>query len=360
MRLTNRSPLRRALALAVLLASAGAVGSLPAQNATAGAPRRAVGLAGMPVPDSDAWYARDLAARRAPVDEAAFARQFRHDTVRVNGVAVHYVTGGRGAPLVLLHGWTQTWRAWRRVMPALAARYTLVVPDLRGFGDSEKPAGPYDNRTAAEDVYQLARALGHPRFDLVGHDVGAPVAYALAAGHGDAVRRLVLFEGLPPGFSAPGGEGGASAVWHPAFHAVRGLPETLVAGREKAYLSYFFRTFTYDSTTFDDAEIEAYARAYARPGALRSGFEYYRARAENERANRVFGRRPLAMPVLAFGGERSVGQAMPDAARRFATDVQGGVVGRAGHFVAEERPAYFTALLLTFLGGAEPKAVARP
>jgi len=210
---------------------------------------------------SDAAYPLDRIAAVAPVDEAAFARTFSHRTAAVGDGTMHHVTGGRGPVVVLLHGWPEDWSSWRKVMPALAERYTLIVPDLRGFGDSEKPAGPYDNRTAAEDVYQLARALGHPRFDLVGHDVGAPVAYGLAAGHGDAVRRLVLFEGLPLGFSAPGGEGGASAVWRPAFHAVRGLPETLVAGREKAYLSYFFRTFTYDSTTFDDAEIEAYARA---------------------------------------------------------------------------------------------------
>jgi hypothetical protein len=123
---TPHSPLRRALA--VLLASAAATATLPAQDATARAPRRAPGLAGLPVADSDAWYARDIAARRAPVDEAAFARQFRHDTARVNGVAVHYVTGGRGAPLVLLHGFTGTWHSYRRVMPALAEHCGTCSP----------------------------------------------------------------------------------------------------------------------------------------------------------------------------------------------------------------------------------------
>jgi pimeloyl-ACP methyl ester carboxylesterase len=310
------------------------------------------------VSDSEALYTQDRTARAQPVDEAAFARLFSHRIATVNGIRIHYVTGGRGEPLILLHGWSQTWRAWRRVMPALAQHYTIIAPDLRGFGDSDKPLSGYDGRTVADDIHKLLQSLSIQRFNLVGHDLGGPTAYALAAAHPQQVRRFVILEGTPPGLepladpNTPVQES-APPLFHPFLHMVPDLPEVLTQGREKEYLGYFYRTYAYDPATFNDADIEEYARAYAKPGGMRGGFAHYRAIAETARQNKELAKRKLPMPVLAIGGEHSYGTAMERSARLFASDVRGVVVSRAGHFIPDERPVLFTQLLLNFFDAGE-------
>lgn len=278
--------------------------------------------------------------------------KFTHHTITLDQVRLHCVTCGNGDPIVLLHGWPQTWYEWRRIMPALAERFTVIAPDMRGLGDSSRPVTGYDKRTVAGDIHQLVRKLGFEKIFLVGHDWGGPVAYAYACSHPQEVRKLVILDVTIPGegwekipqVTRRGG------IWHLAFHNVRDLPEALVAGRERTYLSWFYRSVAYNPTAISEAEIDEYVRCYSAPGGMRAGFEYYRAIFDDIDHNKENAKTRLKMPVLALGGERGFGQAPLRAMSKLAEDVRGGVVERCGHWIAEERPDYLIDQLLTFFG----------
>jgi alpha-beta hydrolase superfamily lysophospholipase len=167
---------------------------------------------------------------------------FSHHTTSVNGIQLHYVIGGQGDPVVLLHGWPETWYAWHHVMPALAKNYTVVAPDLRGLGDSSKPLTGYDGKTLAEDIHQLVTQLGFKTIFLVGHDIGTQVAYSYAAAHPTEVKRLAVMELTIPGF-APAGR---MPLWWVIFHQTPDVPEALVQGKEMMYLSWFFHNLAYN------------------------------------------------------------------------------------------------------------------
>ena len=274
---------------------------------------------------------------------------FTEATADVNGVQIHYVKGGSGEPLVLLHGWPQTWYEWHHLLPALAAHYTVIAPDIRGVGGSSKPepAAGYDAYTLAEDVHQLVQQLGFRHIRLVGHDLGVMVAYAYAATHPTEVVRLGLFDGPLPGVGpqAPPRPG----IWHPGFHTTPELPELLTAGRERAYLTYFFTTFAHNKSAFAPAAVDEFVRAYSAPGAMRAGFEQYRAFPATAARNQGSAQIKLPMPVLALGGQYSAGLAIVATVQQIATDVRGGSVPDAGHWLAEENPDYVLAQLLAFL-----------
>jgi len=268
-----------------------------------------------------------------------------------SGVRLHYCTAGSGDPVVLVHGWPSTWFEWRRVMPLLAPQHRLVVPDLRGLGDSSRPATGYDKKTIAADLWQLlAGTLGLTSWHLVGHDWGGPVAFALAAAHEEAIRTLTIVDVTLPGIGPDISQGGRR--WHHAFHMTPDLPEALVQGREREYLSWFYRAFSHRQAAFDDADIDEYLRTYRDPAALRAGFAYYRNIPQDTADNRALlasGRR-LQMPVLAVGGGRAEargrGSEPEQSLREIATDVTGAVIADCGHFVPEEAPAELAALLI--------------
>jgi pimeloyl-ACP methyl ester carboxylesterase len=199
-----------------------------------------------------------------------------HHFADLGEVLMHYVTAGQGPPVVLLHGWPQTWWEWRHVIPALAQTYSVIAPDLRGLGDTSRPLGGYDKKTIAHDVWLLlAERLGHRSFFLVGHDWGGPTAFALAAAHPEAVRRLVILDVVIPGTGGDFSEGGQR--WHHQFHMTPDLPEALTQGRERTYLSWFYNTFAYRPDAIGPTDLDEYARSYRQPGAMRAGFAYYRA-----------------------------------------------------------------------------------
>jgi pimeloyl-ACP methyl ester carboxylesterase len=280
-----------------------------------------------------------------------FDRTFTHHTAKVNHVRLHYVTGGQGEPVVLLHGFAETWYMWRRIMPELGKHYTVIVPDLRGAGDSDKPAIGYDKRTLAEDIYQLVGQLGYQRIFLVGHDIGLMVAYAYAAGHSADVRRLALLDAPIPGTKVFEEIEHSPRVWHFAFHNVPNLPESLVAGRERIYLTEgFYRALSYNPAAFSEADVDEYVRSYSAPGGMRAGFEYFRAFSEDAKQNKEYSKLQLSMPVLALGGEQSLGPVMVNMVKEVATNVRGGVIERCGHWIADERPEYLTAQLIAFFG----------
>jgi pimeloyl-ACP methyl ester carboxylesterase len=252
---------------------------------------------------------------------------------------------------VLLHGWPSTWYEWRRVMPLLALRHRLVVPDLRGLGDSSRPLDGYDKKTVAGDLWQLlSGVLGLARWHLVGHDWGGPVAFALAAAHPDAVRTLAIVDVTLPGIGPDISQGGKR--WHHAFHMTPDLPEALVQGRERAYLTWFYESFSWQRDAIGADDIDEYLRTYQQPGALRAGFAYYRNIPRDSADNRslVDSGLRLAMPVLAVGGGRAEARGRgsePEASLKvIASDVRGAVIADSGHFVPEEQPEALSALLL--------------
>jgi pimeloyl-ACP methyl ester carboxylesterase len=272
----------------------------------------------------------------------------QHHTAKANDVLLHYVISGKGDPVVLLHGWPQTWYQWRKIIPALAERYTVIAPDMRGLGDSARPATGYDKRTIAEDIYQLVRQLGFERIFLVGHDWGGPVAYAYACAHPNDVRKLVILDVPIPGAGLEHALAFRPRMaWHIPFHYVRDLPEALVSGRERTYLTWFYRT-AYNPTAIGEEDIDEYVRCYSAPGALRAGFEYYRAIFTDAEHNTENARTRLKMPVLALGGERGFGELTIKSMQRLAENVRGGVIECCAHWIPEERPEYLSEQLLAF------------
>jgi pimeloyl-ACP methyl ester carboxylesterase len=275
------------------------------------------------------------------------------------GVRIHYVIGGQGPVLVLLHGFPQHWREWRWVMPSIAdAGYTVIAPDLRGFGESDKPSEGFDVRTVFEDIRELIEELGQGLVNLAGHDVGASVAYAWAATHPDEVHGLTLIEALPaglepPAVSVPMLQG--KATWHLAFGSTPDVPEALLANRERVLVEYLFR-HAYDQTTFTDADIDACVRPLAALGGIRGAFAHIRAMPKSAEHNRSVSGRKLAMPVLAIGSTMSFGKHMEEGARQFAEDVTGVVAEKSGHWIPEERPVWLSRQLITFFGQSTPRS----
>jgi pimeloyl-ACP methyl ester carboxylesterase len=272
-----------------------------------------------------------------------------HHMIEVNGIHLHFVTAGQGPPLVLLHGFGETWYEWHDLIPALAAHYTGIVPDLRGSGDSEKPLTGYDKKTMAEDIHALVHSLGYTQINLVGHDIGLMVAYSYTAAHPTEVRRLVLLDAPIPGVGD--WETVKQQAWHFAFQAVPDLPEALVAGRERLYLTTaFYYAKAYNPSAFSEERIDEYVRHFAAPGGARASFAYFAAFPEDEKQNAVYAQTKLPMPVHALGGAESYGPQMVQDAQAVATNVTGGSLENCGHWIPVEQPLELTRRLLAFLG----------
>lgn len=284
----------------------------------------------------------------------ALPTNFRHETAMVNGVRLHYVTGGKGPALVLIHGLPASWYEWRGILPAFADKYRVIVPDLRGLGDSSKPPGGYDSHTAAEDIHQLVRMMGIDRVFVAGHDWGAAVGFAYAVRYPQEVLRLAILDMTIPGFGPEDGfrvtrQGGP---WHTIFHMVPDVPEALITGRERQYLSIFYSGL-YGSgdnpTAIDKEEVDEYIRVYTKPGALRAYLSYYRSLFEDADRNRKGTKTKLSMPVLALGGERTMGAAAGGLKLKEAVEqLQVKVVPRAAHWVIHDAPDFVSQQLLSF------------
>ena len=266
---------------------------------------------------------------------------FRHHRVEVDGMRQHYLLAGAGEPVILLHGFPETSYAWRKVIPALAERYLVVAPDLRGCGDTDRPSGGYDKRTVAADVRRLVEHLKLGPINLVSHDVGMMVGYAYACAYPVGVRRLVLMEAALPGL---GLEALYDAVKYPRmyhlplFDAPNGLAEALIAGRERMFVSHFMRQQTYDPTGPDEEVLEEYARRLAAPGALHAGIEYFRAHKVDAEHNREHAKTKLPMPVLTVGGTASFGANLEPEIRPLVENLRSVMIDECGHYLAEERP----------------------
>ncbi|WP_244107277.1 alpha/beta fold hydrolase [Burkholderia sp. BCC0419] len=221
----------------------------------------------------------------APFEASSFWAGFHPSTAVANGVRLHFVEGGDGAPVLLLPGWPQSWYAWRYVMPMLARAGSRVIAlDPRGMGDSDRPVSGYDMRTVAADVHGLIGALrlsANGPIDVVGHDIGTWIGYAHAAEWPDDVKRLTVFDAALPGISLPPPAGFPSEeanvkTWHFAFNRLSDLPESLLQGREREFLSWLFRVKAMRPWTITPADLDEYVRVNATPGATRAALSYYR------------------------------------------------------------------------------------
>jgi pimeloyl-ACP methyl ester carboxylesterase len=281
-----------------------------------------------------------------------------HQTLRLSRLSMHVAAAGAGTPVLLLHGWPQTWHEWRKLLPLLAGEYRVIMPDLPGLGDSSRPVDGYDKKTIALDLVEMCEQLQLGRFHLVGHDWGGPTAFALARAHTAQVRTLTILDVTLPGIGPDISQGGKR--WHHAFHMTPDLPEALVQGREREYLSWFYEAFSWQRGAISSADVDEYVRCYSALGALRAGFAYYRnipVDAADNRASLESGFR-LPMPVLALGGARAEargrGEEPLESLRLIASNVQGGTVPDCGHFIPEEQPDLLAQALLRFFA-AQPR-----
>ncbi|NGN66080.1 alpha/beta hydrolase [Streptomyces sp. A7024] len=273
-----------------------------------------------------------------------------------DGIRMHYVRAGEGPLIVLLHGWPQTSHCWRKVIPELARTHTVVAPDLRGYGLTDKPAAGYAKRRMAADVSELIRALGFERAAaVVGHDRGGRVAHRWALDRPEEIERLMVLDIIPTREMFARMDGPlAASHWHWLFHVQPDLPERLVGRDVRGYLEYFYERWTYDRHGLEPSAVDAYVRAFSRPGAVRAGFDDYRAVDEDlahDEADFTAGRR-LEMPLLALWGSTGLPAQLPalDIWQTYAKDVRGAQLQDCGHFIAEERPQALLEHLRGFVG----------
>jgi pimeloyl-ACP methyl ester carboxylesterase len=280
-----------------------------------------------------------------------------HHTATVKDVRLHYVRAGEGDPIVLLHGWPQTWWEWRHVIPQLAETNTVIVPDLRGLGASSKPDSGYDTDNVADDIHELVRSLGFDSINLAGHDWGAATAYSYAAQFRGEVKKLAIFEMVMPGFGIMEGamapQPGGNFLWHMGWQSVPDIPFALLQGREELYLRWFFQHYAYDPLAVRDEDIAVYVDAMTHVGALRAGLEYYKAFFDSAAQNEKHRERALEIPVLAWGGEACLGPLTKQCMEMAAGEVSGGVIERCGHWIGEERPEFIAAQLSEFFGASD-------
>jgi len=276
-----------------------------------------------------------------------------HRYANVEGLRLHYVIAGAGEPVLLIHGFPQTSYEWHNIIPALAEHYTVIAPDYRGAGESERPQGGYDKHTMMEDLRGLVHQLGFKRLRVVGHDIGVMVAYRYAAVHPDEVLQLVLMDAPVPGTVAAAQIRSMPRVWHVNFHSVRDLPEFLVAGREREYLTMFFKSRFTSPNAIPAEDMKVYIDAYSAPGAMRAGFECYRAWEGDGEANKPYLAKKLQMPLLVLGGEMSAsGPLLETMMKDISINGQFKLVRNAGHWLCEQNPEQIKEMLLNFFATA--------
>jgi pimeloyl-ACP methyl ester carboxylesterase len=269
-------------------------------------------------------------------------------TAQVEGTTLHYLTTGQGPTVILLHGYTQTSRMWRPLLPLLAPNFTVIAPDLPGIGDSAIPSNGLDMKTAAIRIHALAKSLGVAKASVVGHDIGLMVAYAYAAQFPQEVERLALMDAFLPGVDGWENIYNAPNIWHFRFNGP--TPEALVRGRERTYFAFFWNDLAADRTrSLPDADRKAYVAAYSRPGRMRAGWAYFVSFLQAAKDFAEFSRTKLQMPLLTIGGDKSLGEALAQQGKLVATDARAVVLADTGHWVLEERPRETTDALLAFL-----------
>ena len=285
----------------------------------------------------------------APFDSATFFKTFKSAYDSSNGIRMHYVIGGTGKQVVvLLHGFPSDWYSWRKIMPVLAKEYTVIAPDLRGLGMSDKPNNGYSKKNLAKDVYGLVHRLGYKNIYLAGYDFGSPVSYAYTCQYPDDVKKLVVFEsGGPAGLGLEKlmdvTRGG---LWHFGFFMAPVFPEMLLKGREKEFFTAFsFGEIVKEKTAFSTMDIDHYIQNLTSADGLKA-IEYYRSYSQDVKDNLLFAKKKITIPVLAMDG--LVGGLTKLSMKKLALHVSGSVIKNGGHWLAEERPNDLLKQMLPF------------
>lgn len=266
----------------------------------------------------------------------------------VDGLNIAYLRAGKGPSVVLLHGYTETSRMWLPLIEQLATKYTVIAPDLRGAGSSDKPAEGYAKKQLATDVHGLVQTLKLGKADVVGHDIGLMVAYAYAAQYPEDVQSVILMDAFLPGIGSWKDVWLLRDLWH--FHFTGEVPLQLVAGRERTYFEHFWNDFAADrNRSLPEADREFYAASYAQPGGMRAGFSYFKAFEEDARDFAQLSQTKLTMPMLVLTGERASGPFLIEQGRLVASNVRGSVVKDSGHWLMEEAPTQVIPQLVAFI-----------
>ncbi|HEY2165054.1 MAG TPA: alpha/beta hydrolase [Gemmatimonadaceae bacterium] len=287
-------------------------------------------------------------SRRAGAQVQPYPASFHTQRIATNGTTLYVRVGGKGPAVVLLHGYGETGDMWTPVAIKLVVDHTVVIPDLRGMGLSERPPGGYDKKTQGHDIAGVLDALKITQADLVTHDIGNMVGYAFAAEYPSRVRRFVLIDAPLPGIGPWDEIIKSHALWHFSFWGPD--EERLVAGRERIYLDRFWNEFAATRTAFPEASRVHYAALYAQPGAMHAGFSQFQAFDQDVIDNRAFAAKgKLTMPVLALGGDKSFGPMMATVMRAVATNVEEGIIPHSGHWTTEENPDATVAFVTAFL-----------
>lgn len=282
----------------------------------------------------------------AVVKPASPPAGFKHQYATVNGVKIHYVTGGKGEPLLLVHGFGQNWYMWNRLMPELSKHFTVIAPDLRGVGESGKPAGGYDKKTMAVDLHELMKKLGYQHLNLAGHDIGLMVAYAYAAQYPQEIKKIALMDALLPGVEPVWSQVRAGAWWFGFF----GMPHSgeIVAGKAGLFLTNFWPLVGYVKNPFTTAEKNEFIRAYSVPGATTGSFHWFGAFPQDAKDNVELMKNKLPMPLLAMGSEHFAAPFLAAHSRLVATNVKESVIKGSGHWIVQENTAQVQKDLLAF------------
>jgi pimeloyl-ACP methyl ester carboxylesterase len=269
-------------------------------------------------------------------------------TMTIEDVKLHYLAAGHGPTLILLHGYTQTSRMWRPIIPPLAEKFTVIAPDLPGIGDSAIPKDGLDMKTAAIRIHGLAKSLGIEKARVVGHDIGLMVAYAYAAQFPAETEKLVLMDAFLPGVDGWETAYNHPGIWHFRFNGP--TPEALVRGRERVYFEHFWNDFAADQKqSLSKADRTAYTAAYARRGRMRAGWAYFVSFGQAARDFAQLSQTKLSMPALAIGGDKANGELLGQQMRVVASDATVVVLKNTGHWVLEENPQGTTGALMNFL-----------
>lgn len=266
----------------------------------------------------------------------------------VEGIKIHYLKAGHGPAVILLHGYTQTSRMWRPLIPKLADKFTVIAPDLPGIGESDIPKDGLDMKTAATRMHALAKSLGITKSRVIGHDIGLMVAYAYAAQFPAEVEKLIVMDAFLPG--VPGWELAYNNpdMWHFRFHGP--TPEALVQGREKIYFAYFWNDLAADKDhSLSEPDRASYVAAYSRPGRMRAGWAYFASWPDTAKDFAQMAQTKLTMPVLSIAGEKASAAILGPQMKRVATDVKVIDLEGAGHWLMEERPKETMDALIAFL-----------
>ncbi len=283
-----------------------------------------------------------------PVCVAGSQGEITSRSAKVEGVELHYLTAGHGPAVILLHGYAETSRMWRPIIPRLAEKFTVIAPDLPGIGDSSIPKDGIDMITSAERIHLLVRSLGISKAKVVGHDIGLMVAYAYAAKFPAETEKLALMDAFLPGVAGWEAIYNSPDYWHFRFRGA--TPEALVKGREAIYFAYFWNDLAADKNhSLPEADRKAYVEAYSKPGRMRAAWEYFATWPQLAKDFAKLSETKLAMPVLSLGGEKSLGEPLAEQTKLVATNVTAVVIKNAGHWILEEQPKETTDALLKFL-----------